>query len=332
MFSVKETSEMKYESFNDAIQHLSKQNPVDEIISVRDISVTDDSMVMIGDNRYPMLDVGADSLLKFLRIPKKYAKIVEPDHLAYDVNTLLGAVSSDTDVLVRMINGDFRSINKSTWTPVDNNYIIEALVSADLGHEVFSIVLNASKMTILMVSNDSVAPVKGDETKFGLFIQNSEIQWCSFSMMLSLFQMVCSNITVAPNKVFGGAIAQSNRPVDSILEDFEDRLDNPTYSKVAILSSLRTMVDTPLTDELLLRHSNRMKSLFGTEGTTEIYDELKLADKPSIYNFYTSVTRNAKSLATAKSDRAYKYAGNILYEYMPTIKGESIDEMESGEL
>lgn len=213
----------------------------------------------------PLRDHAHGQLAQHLDIPKRYydrMRLADPELLAHNVNTWLGAQPTKSRRMVRSLDGQVRAFLSDRYARIENTEIARVAlpILADVPDmQVVSCEVTETRMYIKAVFPRIQGEVKvGDLVQSGVCISNSEVGAGAVSVQPFMYRLRCLNGMISADDRFRafhlGAQAKAGESVYELLSDEARAADDK-----AILLKVRDVVQATASEEYFARRVLRLR-------------------------------------------------------------------------
>jgi hypothetical protein len=297
------------------------------VVALADLALLSDGL-STPDGTFKMSEVAMKQLLKRIDPPisTKYAWGVKNEQLLYDVNEIFDR--SEVGLMLRRTDDIITGVMKDDFSPISNLGLVNKLINGN--YNVNSITVAPHLMKINIITDVDIEPKKGDISKVGMEILNSECGWTSLQSALLLYRVICSNGAIVKESAYTYKQKQIARSEDAILGDFILRIGDYTWQAGGIGEALARMTETKTQElDILPRRaipimstddhvvgidalSKLVKGIVGKDDSDNIM--YNLSDDNMQYDVYNSITAAAKQYSVDKS-RRLENLGGVMISY-----------------
>lgn len=264
----------------------------------------------------PLSEVAVGQINHLLKIPEKYAKLIDPKLHAHSVNELLNGLEGSVTVVVVSDLSNSEQKHIAAILPgfclgIDHKVIVERLEF--WGINSVHIHLEGGQMKVRFGNPQTVEVLVGDHVNLYGYISNT--RWSAKgskpSLEASLYweRLVCTNGAFVRRVVAGGRVLNLNSRKEAA--DFIDGQIKRTlnFNKTVLLPAVQTMASTvPNEDEhekivrLLNRHLSKDSASNLVEGVTSNWDA------------FNAVTAAANQVTSVIARQQLQIAGGAMLE------------------
>ena len=202
MFHTLKSDNKKFQSFDEAINHINQREYDSTSFAAKDTEIEHDGFIIQG-KKFPIYDVFIDSLFGNTKLPRKNESVLPTENVISDLNTLLKKMGDDQFDL-KMLNGAAYSMtkfgSKGARSPLTHKQFLDILQTNTDIKDVKSISLTPKFLRVSTYNDQMTQEVlEGDFHHFGIDYSNGEIYRSNIlTAGLMLYRISCSNSAVAP--------------------------------------------------------------------------------------------------------------------------------------
>jgi len=246
------------EELLDTLQTDNFSHVASNIVSTRDVALTEKGNLSFQGNEYPVTRIGLESFCNILSIPNVFARKIPLDLLRENLSRLSEEFEKPIRVITRKSDNAIINVTKETFRPVNTTELLQKIPDPFIQNRTGNLhpAVLSTYGTRVFYGYDvptEVEPEVGDIVRFGRELSNSEVGKGDLKASLFALRLMCTNGATIPMS-FGVVRRQLNPNVDpeTAMEGFLDSFNKLNANMELFQKAYSWMKDEPIYEDDLI--------------------------------------------------------------------------------